>query len=275
MHGCRASQSEAKRQGSAGRSSAASAERAAGRLAGRAALAHRKSKARAGFAMRAKDLANWFGMAASSGRCWLSLGRRTEGTGIDTGRRGPALQNDGLRGRLFVAESVYGIQSGGAGSGYPAGRQGDEEKYRENGDVGQRVGRAGAVKHAGHDAGEQQSDSDANGSADGGHHSSLSQHHAEDLASLGAHSDANADFPRALPGEIRDHAVDAHAGEEQSKPGEDREKNHGEAAVGEGTGDHLVHGLRAVDDLIDAHLTAGAANGFENGDGTLRAGQHA
>src|SRR5690349_22157633 len=30
--------------------------------------------------------------------------------------------------RLFVTEGVYGVQAGGAGSGYPAGGQGDKEK---------------------------------------------------------------------------------------------------------------------------------------------------
>ena len=67
---------------------------------------------------------------------------------------------------------------------------------------------------------------------------------------LRAQRHANADFMGALPGQIRDHAIDADRRERQRKRGEDAQQNHREPPRGQRIGNNLLHGHGAKMALI-------------------------
>ena len=104
----------------------------------------------------------------------------------------------------------------------------------------------------------------ADGDADQRKASSLPQDQAEHVAALRAKRHANADLLGALSDDVRDDAVDADGSESKSEDRECSEKNHDEAARGDGFGDDAFHGLIAVDHLLTAHLPAGPTDGVED-----------
>src|ERR1700684_4039968 len=90
------------------------------------------------------------------------------------------------------------------------------------------------------------------GEADENHRETLTQDQANYFLCSGAKGHADADFGDALAGEIREHAVDADAREQECEAGENSEQQEQEALTVERGCDQLVHRGFVVERLIAA-----------------------
>src|SRR6266446_5961931 len=143
--------------------------------------------------------------------------------------------------QLLVAEGYDGVDAGGAAGGDEAGQQSDKREQGGDAGEGERVGGADAEKKAGQEARDPERSSDSQDKTEKRQARSLTENEAEDIAALGAKSDADAKFLGALRDAVGDQAVDAHGGEQQSDGGKNSEKQHGEARAGKRIGEKLIH----------------------------------
>src|SRR5215472_12108159 len=94
---------------------------------------------------------------------------------------------------LFVAQSAYGVDAGGANGGDVAGDQGDRTQDADCRGDGQGVECAQSVEPGGNQAGKGHSSAQADYDSDNDHDPGLAQNHGNDFYSSGAegHADTN------------------------------------------------------------------------------------
>ncbi len=155
----------------------------------------------------------------------------------------------------------------GSPCGEKRGGGGDEENEEEDRDVGFRIERRDAVKHAGDEAIGGERERESGDAAEDGDAQTLQEELGDDAAARGAEGEANADLALAHPAEVIQSAIEADAGERDRGRGEEREQD-GAQAIGRGG---LVKVLLQRHDGVERagglKLVNAAANGIRQSHG--------
>src|SRR5690348_7198657 len=153
----------------------------------------------------------------------------------------------------FMAESEDRIDAHGAARGNVASQQSHANEKKRYADERQRISGTHSEQQPRHQARHDE----RRGQADRGSSTSklqtLAQNIAENIAALCTKSQANANFPRVLAHDIRNHSIYSQSGEEQGGNSEEPDNLHREAPLRKRVGDHRIERLATENRQLRIH----------------------